>query len=94
MEKDSDPIVVSNSKPDDLVHSLVDIALNIEFKFHLLMLAVFIILSSDVFIGRILARFSGAVDTNFPTSWGVVLQGMFLVIACIIIDVAIRHKII
>lgn len=58
------------------------------------MLLIFIIISSDVFINRALAKFRGAVDYKCPTSWGTFLQGLFLVFACILVDAAIHQKII
>lgn len=47
---------------------------------------VFLLLSSDVFIDQALSRFNGAVDAGIPTSIGVVIQGIFLVVGYILID--------
>lgn len=94
MPLDSDPILLGRRAPDDMTAVFVDIASHLQFKFLGLLLIVFIITSSDVFINRALSKFKGAVDYKCPTSWGVCIQGMFLVIAMIIIDVLIRQKII
>lgn len=93
MGRDSDPILVSN-QPDDMTSILLDAVSGIQYKLFGLMFVIFMFLSSDVFINRALSKFSGAVDYKTPTSWGTFLQGMFLVISCLIIDVAIKQKII
>ncbi len=58
------------------------------------MLLFFIMLSSDIFVNRALAKFSGAVDYKCPTSWGVFLQGLFLVLSMIIVDALIGQGVI
>jgi hypothetical protein len=58
------------------------------------MLMLFLFLSSDVFIGRVLTPFSGAVDFKTPTSYGVMLQGLFLVLFMTMLDALIKQKII
>jgi len=94
MGLDSDPIVISGVQPDDLASIIVDIAGNIQYKLFGLMLVVYLIINSDVFTNRVLDNFKGAVNLKCPTSWGTVLQGVFLVLACVIIDAIIRQKII
>jgi hypothetical protein len=93
MVLDSDPITQGRC-PDDLASVVLDAISCIQFKLFGLMLVVFIILSSDVFINRVLSKFNGAVDYKCPTSYGTWLQGLFLVIACVIIDVAIKQNVI
>ncbi len=90
---DSEPIVVTK-KPNDLISIAVDSVTSIPFKFLSLMFLTFILLSTDVFIGRILGSFDGAVDYLTPTSWGVCIQGMFLVFAMVIIDALIKQQVI
>jgi len=94
MAIDSDPIVSSGNHPDDFTSILLDIASSLQYKLFALMLIIFMLISSDVFINRALAKFDGAVNYKCPTSWGTFLQGLFLVLSCIIIDAAIRQKII
>ncbi len=91
---DSDPIKISRKCPDDLTSVILDIASCIRFKFLALLLIVFIFLSSDVFINRVLAKFRGGVDYKCPTSWGTFLQGLFLVLTMMTIDALISQKII
>lgn len=40
----------------------------------------FVLVVSDVFTSSVVGGFSGAVRCRTPTSWGIVLQGIFLVI--------------
>jgi hypothetical protein len=94
MPADSEPIRSNRRSPDDLTAVIVDIISHVQFKFMGLMLLMFILFSSDVFINRALAKFSGAVDYKCPTSWGVCIQGMLLVLSMIIIDCLIRQNII
>lgn len=92
---DSDPIKVSiKKKPDDLSSIIVDIASQIQYKFLGMMLIIFLFLSSDVFIGRVLSTFNGAVNFKSPTSWGTTLQGLFLVLFMTLADALIKQKII
>ena len=94
MSNDSDPIKVSRRCPDDITSIILDIASHVQFKFLALMLLIFVFLSSDVFINRILSTFRGAVDYKCPTNWGTCLQGLFLVLTMIIIDVFIHQGVI
>lgn len=94
MPSDSDPIIFYRKTPDDFTSVILDIASHIQFKSLALMLVVFLILSSDVFINRVLSKFSNAVDHKCSTNWGTFLQGLFLVMSMMIIDIFIRQKII
>lgn len=94
MPNDSDPIMVNKKVPDDLCAVILDIISHVQFKFLGMMLMIFLFINSDVFINRALSKFKGAVDFKCPTSWGVILQGLFLVIIMIGIDAFIRQKII
>lgn len=94
MPVDSDPIIVSRKTPDDFTSVALDIASHIQFKFLGLMLLMFIIISSDVFVNRVLSKFKGAVDGKCPANWGVFLQGLFLVMVMTLIDGLVRQKII
>lgn len=94
MPVDSDPIMVSRGAPDDFTSIVLDIFGNIQWKLFGMLLIIFMIISSDVFINRALSKFNGAVDYKTPTSWGTFLQGLFMVFALIIVDAAVRQKII
>ncbi len=92
--QDSDPITLSRQRPDDLTSVILDVASHIQYKFLVMLLIVFIMLSTDTFINRALSKFRGAVDYKCPTSWGTFLQGLFLVLIMMVVDTLIRQKII
>ena len=94
MPQDSDPIFAKTSIRHDLTAILADTVAGIDFKIVFLIYIVYIMLSTDIFITRILGRFSGAIEYNQPTSWGVILQGTFFVLAYLIINGLNRQKII
>lgn len=94
MPADSDLISTSSKSSDDFISMSLDIVSGIQYKLFGIMLLIFMIISSDVFINRALGKFDGAVDHKYPTAWGTFLQGLFMVTTCIIIDAMINQKII
>lgn len=80
--------------PQDMLDWLVSLHDGVQYRLMASMFVIFLFLSSDIFVGRILANFDGAVHMKTPTNWGTILQGIFLVIACIIADALIKGKII
>jgi hypothetical protein len=94
MPGDSDPLINSRRCPDDFTSIILDMLMNVQYKLFGLMFIIFILLNTDVFITRVLATIQGAVDGKTATSWGTMIQGIILVIICIIVDAAIRQKII
>lgn len=90
---DSTPIGGSK-KSDDFSNMLADAGINIQYKMFMLMFLSFIGISTDVFIKRILTRFSGAVEGNTPTTWGTLLQGIFLLLVCLLFDLLIKMEVI
>jgi len=50
------------------------------FKIIFMLLLIFVLVSSDVFTDNVIGSFPGAVRMRSPTSFGVVLQGVFLVL--------------
>lgn len=93
MALDSDPIVVSK-RPDDLPGVIMDIVAGVQFKLISLIFVVFLLITSDVFINRILTKFSGAVEYKYTTTYGTCIQGLFFVLFYVLIDVGIRQGII
>ncbi len=94
MPLDSDPIIVGGKSPDDLTSIILDMISSVQYKFLGFMLALFLFISSDVFIMRGLNTFKSAVDYKCPTSYGTCIQGMVLVMGMLILDIFIRQKII
>lgn len=93
-KRDSDPITVCKKGPDDFMKMTVEIFSEIQYKLFFLIFIVFIILNSDVFINRILSKFSSTLDGHRITSWGTVLQGTFLVLGAIAIDALVKNNIV
>lgn len=91
---DSTPISAYKRPSADFVGILADGAAGAQYKLFALMFIAFLGLSSVPFINRVLNKFTDAVDGKTPTSWGTVLQGIFLIIACLIFDVLIRSGVI
>lgn len=79
---------------EDFYTTIVDISSRIDYKYYMLMFLVFVLLSSDVFIGRILSGFKGAVSMKTASTWGVILQGTFMVMAMATIEALVSQKII
>jgi len=94
MPIDSDPLVIGKRSHDDLSTMFVDIASSIQYKLLAMMLGIFLLLNSDIFINRVLSRLSGAVDVKTVTTYGTCMQGLFLVIACMFADGAISQQLI
>ncbi len=93
MPIDSEPIRIV--KTNDAVGTMfVDLLSKINFKIALFLLFTFIIISSDVFIGRILCNFSGATEGRNTTNYGAAIQGMFLAVGYIIMDIFVRSGVI
>jgi hypothetical protein len=56
--------------------------------------AVFMLVVSDVFTDNVIAGFRGGVECRTPTAYGVVLQGIFLVIFYALANYMIRERIV
>ena len=89
---DSDPIEVGKS--DELVTVFADAISNVKWKQWLLLFLVFILTSSDVFIKNALGNIPGAQLDGKPSNYGLILQGMFLVLAMIVIDMLVSGGVI
>jgi hypothetical protein len=93
MAIDSEPIRIV--KTNDAVGTMfVDMLSKINFKIAFFLLFAFIIISSDVFVNRILYNFGGATEGKNTTNYGAALQGMFLALGYIIMDIFVRSGVI
>ena len=86
---DSEPISVSKA-PDDFGSMVFELIASINFKMAFLLLVVYLLLTSDVFINRVLSKFPGAVEYKNSTSYGTVITGVLLVLFYMCTDVLIR----
>lgn len=88
---DSAPI---GPPPDDLGAVVADAAMGANFKMMFAIFLIFMIITSDVFVTRVLSNISGAVDYKCATNYGTALQGMLLVMLYVMVDTAARHGLI
>jgi hypothetical protein len=91
--RDSDPIIAINDT-DDLSTITTDIALSVNWKFFIMLFITFMFLMSDIFINRVLDRLDGAVYNKNPTTYGVVIQGLIMVIIMMIFNALIQYGVI
>ena len=84
----SDTDTISSSK-DDLWGMLSSLISATNLKLMLALFLIFIFITSNVFTTRVLRGFSGTYDRNEITNYGVVLQGIFLVLAYMMMEGAI-----
>lgn len=92
---DSAPISVSKkNRPDDFSVMLKDMVCSFNYKLIFMLFFFFLLVNSDVFMTRILEKFDNAYDYKSPTNYGVVLQGIFLILMYMVADVLIKQDVI
>lgn len=95
MSDDADSDVLGGDLPPD---SFSDIILHaaggVQWKLFALMFLVYILIMCDIFDRKILGRFRGATVDGDVTTYGIAVKGLILVLACIIIDVALKTNIV
>lgn len=89
---DSEPITVEHK--NGFVDMLGDTISSHQYKLMFALFIIFIFVNSDVFIGRVLGRVSGATEFNTTTNYGSMLQALFLVISYIIMETLIKNEVI
>lgn len=97
MKADSEKVEVSKNKgPSDLSPVLGQALGKVQVKLLFYMFIIFLILSSDVFVRRVLYYFKGATNEmgTATTTYGTIITGILLVIFVAIIDIMIKQKII
>lgn len=83
---DYEKITFTKVKKDQFSAEQKNSELSIKIKNSILLFLIFILLSTDVFIDQILAKFDGATDGNSPTTTGVIIQAIFLIFGYMIIE--------
>lgn len=97
MKADSEKVEVSKNKgPSDLSPVLGQALGRLPVKLLFYIFVIYLILSSDVFVKRVLYYFKGATNElgSATTTYGTIITGILLVIFVAIIDVMIKQKII
>ncbi len=90
---DSDPLIDGDEDSHSFVSVISDMFGAIQYKLFMFIFIIFLLISSDTFIGRILSNVNGAVDYRSPTSYGTFLQGLLLVLSCVVLQLLIDQKI-
>lgn len=96
MSDDSEVVAVGDNKqPSDLSHVAVGALSKVPFKLLSFIFIIFIFLSSDVFIKRILSNIDGSVGYgNSPTTKGTVITGVLLVLFTAVVQLLIDRSVI
>lgn len=84
---------VDEKVDDSLLPAAGVIIWSIEWKMLVLLFLIFILISSDVFISRILSKGDNAVVMGRPTTSGTVIQGMTLVGLFAGADMLVKNRI-
>lgn len=92
--RDSEPIRVKNSVRDCFGSMFGDILSKVNYKIILFLLFFFYLISSDIFVNRVLARIPDTTDGTTITNFGTMLQGITLIVMYIITEAAIGCNII
>ncbi len=77
---------LTTKSPSDFL-SLVGSAIKgVRCKFLILLFVFFLLISSDVFVDRVLSKIDDAVNMGHPTSYGTIIQGVLLIICVMVLD--------
>lgn len=89
--EDSENIFTSNSGPDDITSIAGCIGFD-NFKISILLFILFILISSDVFIDRVLSGTGNYTEGRQVTSKGVLAQGTVLALGYIIVSCLVTYN--
>lgn len=94
-DSDSMPVVEVNEQSitKSTFHKYKDTAWK-KGKIAFALFIIYILLSTDVFIDQILSKCSSAVDGQVPTTTGVIIQAICLIIGFILIDILVDNEVI
>lgn len=81
-----DASTTKKAGPDDFSPLLSSVFGCIRYKFFLFLFFLFLIISSDVFIVRLLSKIDNATVMGTPTSYGKLVQGAALIAGGMVID--------
>jgi hypothetical protein len=87
-------IKLSLKKCDDFPSLGIDLFKKINFKIAIFLFVISFLVNSDIFIEKILIKFKDAVSGELPTSHGVIIQIMVIIISYIIIDLLVQSDVI
>jgi hypothetical protein len=88
-DEEEEPRASRKTKPDSSDSSLGFISATY-FKLLFSIFVMFMFVSSDVFIDKVLGRIDGAVEHKNPTTKGTFVQALVLVLLVMIMDIILR----
>lgn len=93
MPLDSEPIA-SVRAPDAIGSVFVDLISKINYKIAIFLFILFVLISSDVFVSRVLGHIPNATKGASSSNYGTFIQSMFLAVGYIIMDILVRNEVI
>jgi hypothetical protein len=93
MEDDYEEIDFDESEPSDNTsfgNTVFGFIGGLPWKLLVFIFFIFIMLSSDIFIDKVLGNIDGALDHKSPTTKGVCVQATLMCVCTLIIDILIR----
>jgi len=93
---DSEKVTVSKRYcPSDFGQILQDMSSGIPVKQMIILFILYILISSDVFINRVMGRIEGAISyTDTLSTYGTVLSGILLVLLFVVFDTLVKKEVI
>jgi hypothetical protein len=85
---------LSKKKGEDFTPMLLEIIKSIEYKYYAFMFLIFMFITSDVYIDKVLSKLDGTLEYCSPTPYGTIIQAITLIAAMILIHVLIKKEII
>ena len=85
---------LKKNKKDDLLPLIYELSASINYKYYILMFVIFMFITSDVFIERILGKFTGTLEHQLPTIYGTIIQAFTLIVSMLLIDFLITKEVI
>ena len=82
---------LTNGRPDDLASAFVGFFTSINYKLIMFIFIIFIFVTSDVFIDKVVSRVDGTVENmRETTNKGAFIQGLCLLLLYMIADLVIQ----
>ena len=94
MADEDDAVPIAQPEREETKKGYASLLTRIKWKNYILLFILFILLTSNVMTSRILTRFPGAIDsaTRTVAPYGVVIQGICLVISFAVIEALINEE--
>jgi hypothetical protein len=84
----------SEKKLDDFSTMFMELVSNLKIKVALILFIFSLFIFSDIFIDNVLVMIKGANQDGFVTSFGTIIQILFITIGFLLIDLLVSGKII